>query len=147
MFYLNFKINGHFKPDIVTGVLALGAPIAMSESSAMKGSSNLDFKSNYPMSFGALTMSLGVLPMTLRWPHNYIPIQVQKLNRNVALRAPGSLMLRPFRDHSVFDLKRGILILVSGCTPTCPITEECFRTTFRLLVDGFPKSVGECIGF
>jgi hypothetical protein len=86
----------------VTGVLALGAPIAMWESSAMKGSSNLDFKSNYPMSFGALTMSLGVLPMTLGWPHNYIPIQVQKLNRNVALRAPGSLMLRPFRGHSVF---------------------------------------------
>jgi hypothetical protein len=68
----------------------------------MKDSSNLDFKSNYPVSLGALTMSLGVLPMTLGWPHNYIPIQVQKLNRNVALRAPGAIMLKPIRGDSLF---------------------------------------------
>jgi hypothetical protein len=92
-------------------------------------------------------MSLGVLPMTLGWPHNYIPIQVQKLNRNVALRAPGSLMLRPFRGHSVVYEKNVILILVSGCTPTCPVPEEYFRTTFRLLVDGFPKSVLSALDF
>jgi hypothetical protein len=71
-------IRLQYQTDIVTGVLALGAPIAMWESSAMKGSSNLDFKSKYPMSVGALIMSLGVLPMTLGWPRNYIPIQVQK---------------------------------------------------------------------
>jgi hypothetical protein len=68
----------------------------------MKDPSNLDFKSNYPVSLGALTMSLGVLPMTFGWPHNYIPIQIQKLNRNVALRAPGGIMLKPIRGHSVF---------------------------------------------
>jgi hypothetical protein len=145
MFYPKFKTNGYFKPDIVTGVLALGASIAIWESSAMKGSSNLDFKPNYPMSFGALTMSMGVLPMTLGWPHNYIPIQVPKMNRNVALRAPGSLMVRPFGAIQLCYLKHVIFKLVSGCTPTCP--EEYFRTTFRLLVDGFLKSVGECVRF
>ena len=82
-------------------MLPLGAPFTMWESSAMKDSNNLDFKSNYPMSLRALTMSLGVLPMKLGWPHNYIPIQLQKFNRNVALRAPGSIMLRPIRGPSI----------------------------------------------
>jgi hypothetical protein len=86
-------------------MLPLGAPLTMWESSAMMDSSNLDFKSNYPMSLGALTLSLGVLPLTLGWPHNYIPIQVHKTESECGTEgpsAPGSIMLRPTRGHSVF---------------------------------------------